>query len=74
MKKILYILLAITFIGCSDSSANEVDNISIAGTWYEIKTEYYENNVLDNVENTKEVQVNGCRSYFDLNRNSSSDY
>ena len=71
MKKILYILLAITFIGCSDSSENEVDNISIAGTWYEIKTEGYENNVLDNVENTKELEVNGCRSYFDFNSDGS---
>tara|TARA_B100000795_G_C22562423_1_gene346864 strand:- start:90 stop:545 length:456 start_codon:yes stop_codon:yes gene_type:complete len=26
MKKLLYILLAITFIGCSDSSENEVNN------------------------------------------------
>ena len=41
MKKLLYILLVITFIGCSDSSENEVENISIVGTWYEIKTEDY---------------------------------
>tara|TARA_B110001450_G_C17260015_1_gene335115 strand:- start:98 stop:523 length:426 start_codon:yes stop_codon:yes gene_type:complete len=71
MKKLLYIFLAMTLIGCSDSSENEVDNISIVGTWYEIKTEGYENNVLDNVENTKELQVNGCRSYFDFNSDGS---
>ena len=58
-------------IGCSDSSENEVDNISIVSKWYEIKTEGYKNNVLDYVENTKELQVNGCRSYFDFNSDGS---
>ena len=71
MKKLLYLLFAVTFIGCSDSSENEIDNISIVGTWYQIKTEYYDNNVLDNTDNTKEEEVNGCRSYFDFNSDGS---
>jgi len=71
MKKLLYLLFAVTFIGCSDSSENEIDNISIVGTWYQIKTEYYDNNVLDNTDNTKEEQGNGCRSYFDFNSDGS---
>ena len=42
MKNLLYIFLTIIFTGCSKSSENEVDSISIVDKWYVIKTEYYE--------------------------------
>ena len=74
MKNLLYIFLTIIFTGCSNSSENEVDSISIVDKWYVIKTEYYENNVLDNTDNTKEIEVNGCRSYYEFKSDGTSEH
>jgi len=76
LKKLLYILLTVTFIGCSDSPENEVNNISIVvvDKWYLIKTVYYENNVLDDIEETKEIEVNGCRSYYEFKSDGTSEH
>ena len=74
MKNLLYIFLTIIFTGCSNSSENEVDSISIVDKWYVIKTEYYENNVLDNTDNTKEIEVNGCRSYYEFKSDGTAEF
>ncbi len=74
MKKLLYLFFAITLLGCSSSSENELNNPSILGKWYEIKTEGYVNNELDNIDNTKELQGNGCRNYFDFNSDGTVEF
>ena len=73
MKNILYLFFAITLFGCGsdDTEPDLHGEPSILGKWYEIKAEYYDNNILNNVDNTKEEQVNGCRSYFDFNSDGS---
>jgi len=73
MKNILYLFFAITLFGCGSDDTEPYlhGEPSILGKWYEIKTEYYENNILDNVDNTKEEEVNGCRTYFDFNSDGS---
>ena len=69
MKKLLYLFLTVLIVGCSDDddggNANN-DQLSIIDKWYVIKYEFYEDGILDNVENVKEIETNGCRSYFEL--------
>ena len=69
MKKLI-LLSALLIFACSSDDHNEDISSSIIGKWYVIKYEYYEEGVLDSTENVKEIETNGCRSYFDIK----SDY
>tara|TARA_R110002153_G_scaffold141225_1_gene292226 strand:+ start:964 stop:1389 length:426 start_codon:yes stop_codon:yes gene_type:complete len=73
MKKLLYLLFAITLLGC-DKSENEINDNSIIGKWYFIKEEHYENNVITEVINIKENEINGCRSYKDYKSDGIYEY
>jgi hypothetical protein len=71
MKKTLFLLSALFIFACSsDDSSDNSNDISIIGKWYVVKYEFYEDGVLDNVDNVKQYETNGCRSYFELK----SDY
>ena len=76
MKKLFYLFLAISFAACSnDESDDNINNdISIIGKWYVIKYEFYENDVLDEVDNVKQYETNGCRSYFDIKSDYTLEY
>ena len=54
MKKLLYLFLTVLIVGCSgeDSNANN-DQLSIIDKWYVIKYEFYEDGILDNIENVR---------------------
>ena len=70
MKKLLLLSALFIFACSSDDSNDNSNDISIIGKWYVVKYEFYEDGVLDNVDNVKQYQTNGCRSYFELK----SDY
>ena len=69
MKKLL-LLSALFIFSCSDDSNDNSNYTSIIGKWYVVKYEFYEDGVLDNADNVKQYETNGCRSYFELK----SDY
>jgi len=70
MKKLSYLFLALIIVACSDDSSdgssNDGNQLSIIDKWYVIKYEFYEDDILDNIDNVKERETNGCRSYFEL--------
>ena len=70
MKKLLLLSALLIFACSSDDSNDNSSDTSIIGQWYVIKYEFYEDGVLDNVENVKQRETNGCRSYLELK----SDY
>lgn len=69
MKKLL-LISALFIFSCSDDSNDNSNYTSIIGKWYVVKYEFYEDGVLDNADNVKQYETNGCRSYFELK----SDY
>ena len=68
MKKLLYLFLTVLIVACSGEDGGNANNeqLSIIDKWYVIKYEFYEDGILDNIENVKERETNGCRSYFEL--------
>ena len=68
MKKLIYLFLTVLIVACSGEDGGNANNeqLSIIDKWYVIKYEFYEDGILDNIENVKERETNGCRSYFEL--------
>jgi hypothetical protein len=77
MKKLL-LLSALLIFACSsdDSNDNNDDSnqTSIISKWYSVKIEHYEDGVLMEVDNVKEYEVNGCRSYLDIKSDYTFEY
>jgi len=72
MKKLILLLLFIPFVfSCSKEefgSENESQiEKKLSNKWFVIKLEEYWNDNLDSVWEAKQVEVNGCRSYWNFN-------
>ena len=72
MKKLLFLFVLI-LVSCSNEengSENEsqIEN-NLSNKWFVIKVEEYWNDNLDSVWEAKQVEVNGCRSYWNFNEN-----
>ena len=69
MKKLL--ILSVLFIfACSSDNSDISNDITIVGKWDVVKHEGYYEGILDEVDNVKQYEINGCRSYIELK----SDY
>ena len=74
MKKLL-LLSALFILSCSSDDSNDNSNdISIIGKWYVVKHEGYEDGILDYVDNVKQYETNGCRSYIELKSDYTFEY
>ena len=69
MKRIL-ILTTLLIFACSSDDSSDTNDITIIGKWYVVKHEGYYEGILDDVDNVKQYEINGCRSYIEFK----SDY
>ena len=75
MKKLIYLFLTVLIVACSsdDEGGVNADN-SIVDKWYVVKYEAYEDGILSYIDNVKENETNGCRSYFELKNDYTQEY
>jgi len=74
MKKTFLLSALIIFACSSEDSNNNSNDISIIGKWYVVKHEGYADGILDDVDNVKQYETNGCRSYIELKSDYTFEY
>ena len=74
MKKLLILTAVLVFACSSDDSSDNSNDITIIGKWYVVKHEGYYDGILDDVDNVKQNEINGCRSYIELKSDYTFEY
>ena len=74
MNKLLLLSALIIFACSSDDSSDTNDDITIIGKWYVVKHEGYYDGILDDVDNVKQYEINGCRSYIEFKSDYTFEY